>query len=54
MAEPGDRFEMVDSSAYIVRRPAAETNGEFVEMEFVLPAGSFAPRPRSISGRNGD
>jgi mannose-6-phosphate isomerase-like protein (cupin superfamily) len=45
MAETGDRFEMVDGSVYIVRRPAAETNGEYVEMEFLLPAGSFAPPP---------
>jgi mannose-6-phosphate isomerase-like protein (cupin superfamily) len=36
---------MVDGSVYIVRLPAAETNGEYVEMEFVLPAGSFAPPP---------
>jgi mannose-6-phosphate isomerase-like protein (cupin superfamily) len=45
VAETGDRFEMVDGSVYIVRRPAAETNGEYVEMEFVLPQGSFAPPP---------
>jgi mannose-6-phosphate isomerase-like protein (cupin superfamily) len=45
MADAGDRFEMVDGSVYIVRRPAAETDGELVEMEFVLPAGTFAPPP---------
>jgi mannose-6-phosphate isomerase-like protein (cupin superfamily) len=45
MAETGDRFAMADGSVYIVRRPAAETDGEYVEMEFVLPAGSFAPPP---------
>jgi mannose-6-phosphate isomerase-like protein (cupin superfamily) len=49
--EPGDRFEMVDGSVYIVRRPAAETNGEYVEMEFVLPAGSFAPPPHVNPGQ---
>jgi mannose-6-phosphate isomerase-like protein (cupin superfamily) len=43
MAQPGDRFEMPDGSIYIVRRPASETDGEYVEMEFALPAGSFAP-----------
>jgi quercetin dioxygenase-like cupin family protein len=45
MAKAGDRYEMVDGSAYIVRRPAAETDGEYVEMDFELPAGSFAPPP---------
>ena|SRR5215211_7088647 len=45
MAEAGDRFEMVDGSVYSVRRPAASTGGEYVEMEFVLPARSFAPPP---------
>jgi mannose-6-phosphate isomerase-like protein (cupin superfamily) len=49
--EPGDRFEMVDGSVYIVRRPAAETNGKYVEMEFVLPAGSFAPPPHVNPGQ---
>lgn len=36
---------MADGSVYIIRHPAAESNGEYVEMEFVLPAGSFAPPP---------
>ncbi len=45
MAEAGDRFEMIDGSVYIVRRSAVETNGEYVEMEFVFPAGTFAPPP---------
>jgi mannose-6-phosphate isomerase-like protein (cupin superfamily) len=45
MAQQGDRFEMVDGSVYTVRRPAADTNGEYVEMDFELPAGSFAPPP---------
>jgi len=34
---------MPDGSAYIVRRPAAETGGESVEMEFVLPPGCLPP-----------
>ncbi|MGH2957122.1 MAG: cupin domain-containing protein [Solirubrobacterales bacterium] len=45
MASVGDRFEMADGSVYIVRRPAAETGGEYVEMEFVLPADCVAPPP---------
>ena len=45
MAKTDDRFDMPDGSAYIVRRPAAETGGEYVEMEFVLPPGCVAPPP---------
>jgi quercetin dioxygenase-like cupin family protein len=45
MAKTGDRFDMVDSSSYIVTRAAAETNGEYVEMEFVLPPGCLPPPP---------
>jgi quercetin dioxygenase-like cupin family protein len=45
MAREGDRFEMVDGSVYLVVSPAAASDGEYVEMEFTLPAGSFAPPP---------
>ena len=45
MASPDERFRMPDGSVYIVRRPAAETGGAFVEMEFVLPSGCVAPPP---------
>jgi mannose-6-phosphate isomerase-like protein (cupin superfamily) len=45
MAAVGDRFEMPDGSAYIVKRPSAETGGEYVEMEFVLPTGCVPPPP---------
>jgi quercetin dioxygenase-like cupin family protein len=45
MASAGDRFPMPDGSVYIVRRPAAETGGAFVEMEFVLPSGCVPPPP---------
>jgi len=45
MAATGDRFEMPDGSVYIVRRAAAETDGEYVEMEFVLPPGCVPPPP---------
>ena len=42
MATAGERFKM---PVYIVRRPAAETDGESVEMEFVLPSGCVPPPP---------
>jgi quercetin dioxygenase-like cupin family protein len=45
MAMAGERFEMPDGSVYVVRRPTAETGGESVEMEFVLPSGCVAPPP---------
>jgi mannose-6-phosphate isomerase-like protein (cupin superfamily) len=45
MATAGERFKMPDGSVYIVRRPAAETDGESVEMEFVLPSGCVPPPP---------
>jgi mannose-6-phosphate isomerase-like protein (cupin superfamily) len=39
------RFEFPDGSAYIVTRPTADTGGDYVEMEFVLPSGCIAPPP---------
>ena len=45
MAKSGDRFDMVDGSSYIVTKPAAETGGAYVEMEFVLPPGCLPPPP---------
>ena len=45
MATAGERFKMPDGSVYIVRRPAAETDRESVEMEFVLPSGCVPPPP---------
>ena len=45
MAVRDEPFGMPDGSIYIVRRPAAETAGAFVEMDFVLPAGCVAPPP---------
>ena len=45
MATAGEHFKMPDASVYIVRRPAAETDGESVEMEFVLPSGCVPPPP---------
>lgn len=45
MASTGDQFRMPDGSIYIVRQAAAETGGESVEMEFVLPAGCVPPPP---------
>ena len=45
MASANERFPMPDGSVYIVRRPAAESGGAFVEMEFVLPSGCVPPPP---------
>lgn len=45
MAKTGDRFEMPDGSAFIVRRAAAETGGEYSEMELSLPPGLVPPPP---------
>ena len=45
MANTGDRFEMPDGSVYEVTAAAADSAGEFVEMEFTLPPGSVAPPP---------
>ena len=45
MAEAGDRFEMPDGSVYVIRTPTAATGGDYVEMEFILPPGTFAPPP---------
>lgn len=45
MATADARFKMPDGSVYIVRRPGAESDGAFVEMEFVLPPGCVAPPP---------
>jgi mannose-6-phosphate isomerase-like protein (cupin superfamily) len=45
MASADECFRMPDGSVYIVRRPAAETGGAFVEMEFLLPSGCVPPPP---------
>lgn len=45
MAQAGDRFAMPDGSVYVVRHPATESDGAFVEMEFILPAGCVPPPP---------
>jgi quercetin dioxygenase-like cupin family protein len=45
MASAGQRFDMPDGSAFIVRRPAADSDGAFVEMEFAVPSGCVAPPP---------
>jgi mannose-6-phosphate isomerase-like protein (cupin superfamily) len=45
MATRGDRFEMPDGSVYLVESPGAETSGEYVQMEFVLPGDCVAPPP---------
>lgn len=44
MARSGDRYVMPDGlGEYLVVRSHEETNGEYVEMEWSLPANAFAP-----------
>jgi mannose-6-phosphate isomerase-like protein (cupin superfamily) len=50
MAHAGDRFEMPDDSVYAVISAAADSDGEFVEMEFTLPPGSASPPPHVHAG----
>jgi mannose-6-phosphate isomerase-like protein (cupin superfamily) len=45
LAARDEQFKMPDGSVYIVRHPAAESDGAFVEMEFVLPPGCVPPPP---------
>jgi mannose-6-phosphate isomerase-like protein (cupin superfamily) len=43
MGQTGDRFEMPDGSVYEVTAATADSDGEFVGMNFTLPPGSVAP-----------
>jgi quercetin dioxygenase-like cupin family protein len=45
MGKAGDVFAMPDGARYVLRTPAAETDGEYVEFEFEFPAGIFSPPP---------
>jgi quercetin dioxygenase-like cupin family protein len=45
MASAGDQYRMPDGSVYVVRQASADTGGEFVEMEFILPPGCVPPPP---------
>ncbi|MEO8969351.1 MAG: cupin domain-containing protein [Solirubrobacteraceae bacterium] len=45
MAVRDEQFWLPDGSIYVVRRPAADSDGAFVEMEFVLPSGCVPPPP---------
>jgi mannose-6-phosphate isomerase-like protein (cupin superfamily) len=36
---------MPDGSVYVVRRPASESGGAYVEMDFILPSGCVPPPP---------
>jgi quercetin dioxygenase-like cupin family protein len=45
MTQTGDRFEMPDGSVYELTAAAADSGGEFVEMQFTLPPGSVSPPP---------
>jgi mannose-6-phosphate isomerase-like protein (cupin superfamily) len=43
LGEKDDQFAMPDGSVYEVIAATADTGGEFVEMQFMLPPGSVAP-----------
>ena len=45
MAKTGDRFKDLDGSVITVTRAAAETDGEYVEIELELPSGCSPPPP---------
>lgn len=45
MARKGQSFKLPDGSVYTVTGPAAESGGEWVEMEWYLPADCMPPPP---------
>jgi mannose-6-phosphate isomerase-like protein (cupin superfamily) len=45
VANVDEQFRMPDGSVYLVRHPASESDGAFVEMEFILPTGCVPPPP---------
>jgi quercetin dioxygenase-like cupin family protein len=46
MGRTGDRYEMPEGAGtYVLTRSTADTNGELVEFEWILPKGAFAPPP---------
>jgi quercetin dioxygenase-like cupin family protein len=50
MARTGDRFEMPDGSIYEVTAAAADSDGEFVGMDFTLPPNMVGPPPHVHDG----
>jgi quercetin dioxygenase-like cupin family protein len=51
MGRAGDVYEMPDGAQYILRTPGAEVDGEYVEFEWLFPAGVFAPPPHIHPGQ---
>ena len=47
MAKTGDRFELPDGSVYAVTAASADSDGEFVEMEWTMLPGTVAPPPHT-------
>ena len=45
MGQAGDVFEMPDGARYVLVTPSAEVGGDYVEFEWIFPAGVFAPPP---------
>ena len=52
MALAGERFGMPDGSVYVLRIAAGETDGAFVEMDFILPSGCVPPHRTSTCTRS--
>jgi quercetin dioxygenase-like cupin family protein len=50
VAKTGDLLEMPDGSSYEITKSTADAGGEFVEMIFNLPPGSYAPPPHTHPG----
>jgi mannose-6-phosphate isomerase-like protein (cupin superfamily) len=42
---------MPDGAQYVLRTPGAEVDGEYVEFEWIFPAGIFAPPPHLHPGQ---
>ena len=45
MGQAGDVFAMPDGARYVLQTPTAQTDGEYVEFEWIFTAGVFAPPP---------
>jgi mannose-6-phosphate isomerase-like protein (cupin superfamily) len=51
MGQAGDVFAMPDGARYVLRTPAAQSGGEYVEFEWIFPPGTFAPPPHRHPGQ---
>jgi mannose-6-phosphate isomerase-like protein (cupin superfamily) len=51
MGQRGDVFQMPDGAKYVLHTPSAEVGGDYVEFEWIFPAGVFAPPPHLHPGQ---